>query len=255
MLLLGTSMGGARPKAVVSDKDNLWLAKFNSDKDRWNNAIVEHAMLNLAQECGLNVAQSKIKRVGGKDVLLVKRFDREHTKDGYLRHRMFSALTALRTDDSPTSRSNWSYITLVEELRRFSTTPHEDARQLFMRMVFNALISNTDDHPRNHAFIAHTANDWRLSPAYDLTPTPMTSIEHRESAMVCGNRGRWANAKNMRSECRRFMLEPTEAESIIKTMAEFIEKGWYKTVRRVGVSERDCEAIKSAFVYQGFFME
>jgi serine/threonine-protein kinase HipA len=85
LMLLGTSMGGARPKAVVQDDDALWVAKFNTAGDRWNNTRVEHAMLRLARECGLTTAESKIETVGGKDVLLVKRFDREKTAKGYAR--------------------------------------------------------------------------------------------------------------------------------------------------------------------------
>jgi serine/threonine-protein kinase HipA len=85
LMLLGTSMGGARPKAVVQDDDGLWVAKFNRDDDRWNNTRVEHSMLRLARECGLTTAESKIETVGGKDVLLVERFDREKTPKGYAR--------------------------------------------------------------------------------------------------------------------------------------------------------------------------
>src|SRR5689334_23391977 len=100
LLLLGTSMGGARPKAIVEDHNALWIAKFNRTDDRWNQARVEHAMLRLAHECGLHVAQSRIAQVGARDALLVRRFDREHSAAGYLRARMLSALTLLRAGDS-----------------------------------------------------------------------------------------------------------------------------------------------------------
>jgi len=256
LLLVGTSMGGARPKAVVSDGKNLWLAKFNTDKDRWNCALAEHAILNLAVSCGLNVAHSETAKIGGKDVLLVKRFDREYARDGgFLRHRMFSALTALQSDDSPTSRDKWSYVALAEELRRFGARPKEDAKELFMRMVFNALITNNDDHPRNHAFIAPEGNNWRLSPAYDLTPAPLISQERRDLAMIAGSRGRWANRKNLLSECGRFLLESAHAEAIIDTMSAVVKKDWYRRMRAVGVSEADCEKLRPAFVYDGFWSE
>ena len=254
LLLIGTSMGGARPKAVVIDDNALWLAKFNTERDTWNNTLVEHGLLNLARECGLNTAQSKTASVGGKDVLLVKRFDREHTPDGFLRHRMISALTALQTDDSPTVRENWSYLTLVEELRRFGSAPKEDAKELFKRMVFNALITNTDDHPRNHAFVAKTGNDWRLSPAYDLTPTRMFSST-RQLALVVGTQGRLATKRNLLSGCATFLLEPAEAEAIIDKMAEIVKSGWYKTLRAAGVGEKDCDKLSTAFVCDGFWTE
>lgn len=253
LLLIGTSMGGARPKAVVFDQTALWLAKFNCDKDKWNNALVEHAILRLAALCGINTAQSRIERVGGKDVLMVKRFDRDWTGNGFSRRRMFSALTALRGDDSPTAQ-NWSYLALAEEIRRISTQPKDDAKELFTRMTFNALISNTDDHPRNHAFLGGAQTDWHLSPAYDLTPTPSVSTEHRDLAMSVGNMGRWANAKNLLSECQRFSLTPTQAENIVNTTAEIVKKNWYATLRNAGVSERDCEKLNSAFVYDGFWI-
>ena len=254
LLLIGTSMGGARPKAVISDNNELWLAKFNTDKDLWNNTLVEYAMLKLAAMCGLNVAQGRRESVGGKDVLLVKRFDREYTGSGFLRHRMFSAVTALRTDDSPTSRDNWSYLSLVEELRVFSNAPKEDAKELFMRMVFNSLISNIDDHPRNHAFISKEANKWRLSPAYDLTPVPSVS-ERRYLAMAVGKHGRSAMKKNLISECERFLLEPAQAETIITQMSDIVKNSWYTTMRSAGVSESDCERLRPAFVYDSFWFE
>lgn len=164
LLLIGTSMGGARPKAVVEADGALWVAKFNCATDRWNNARVEHAMLRLAEACGLRVATSRIEPVGDRDVLLVKRFDREAGEGGYRRARMLSALTLLRASDTIRDRDRWSYPLLAEELRRLEACPADDAQELFRRMAFNALISNSDDHPRNHAFIALT-DDWRLSPA------------------------------------------------------------------------------------------
>ena len=93
LMLLGTSMGGARPKAVVEDRSGLWVAKFNKPQDKWNNARVEHAMLTLARLCGIFAAESKVVVVGDRDVLLVKRFDREKAKGGYTRSRMVSAMT------------------------------------------------------------------------------------------------------------------------------------------------------------------
>lgn len=199
LLLIGTSMGGARPKAVIEDDNKLWVAKFNRMDDKWNNALVEYAMLKLAEKCGIETALSKVVSVAGKDVLLVKRFDREKVSDGYLRYRMISSLTVLQAGDDYTQREKWSYIQLAEELRRISKQAKRDAEQLFRRMVFNALISNTDDHPRNHAFIAQDKN-WQLSPAYDLTPNPLVSIEQRDLAMICGQMGRFANKDNLLSE-------------------------------------------------------
>ena len=249
LLLIGTSMGGARPKAVVEDADGLWLAKFNRADDKWNMARVEHAMLALARACGLTSADSRIDVVGDKDVLLVKRFDREKVEGGYTRARMVSALTLLRADES--QRERWSYVVLAEELRRISADPKRDATELFRRMAFNALISNTDDHPRNHAVIA-PGRSWRLSPAYDLTPSSPISLDRRDLAMAAGDWGRWANARNLLSQAPRFLLTPDEAGSILEGMEAIVGERWHGIARSVGVSETDCASISGAFAYPGF---
>src|ERR1700730_3159889 len=254
LLLEGTSMGGARPKVVVEDDEGLWIAKFNRSDDRWNYARIERAMLVLARACGLTTAESKVVSIGARDVLLIKRFDREKTEAGYQRARMVSALTLLRTDDSAQLRDKWSYILLVEELRRVSAEPKKDAAELFRRMCFNAVISNTDDHPRNHAIIAK-GRDWKLSPAYDLTPTPQVSIERRDLAMTCGDQGRFANSRNLLSQSARFLLPDDDAKSIVDAMKDRVKGTWYETARTAGVSEKDCERIAGEFAYPGFDLE
>lgn len=251
LMLIGTSMGGARPKTVVEDDGGLWIAKFNRPDDRWNHARTEHAMLVLARACGIQSAASRIITVGGRDVLLVKRFDREKTDEGYLRARMISGLTLLRTEDTHQHRERWSYVLMAEELRRVSANPKEDAAELFRRMVFNALISNIDDHPRNHAIIAKD-KDWKLSPAYDLTPSMLISLERRDLALSCGDWGRYAHAENLLSQSQRFYLGREQANALITTMENQIKSTWYETARRAGVSEKDCDTIVSAFVYPGF---
>lgn len=247
----GTSMGGARPKAVVEDDGALWLAKFNLEDDRWNSARVEHAMLLLGRACGLKTAHSRVVDVAGRDVLLVKRFDREQTPDGYLRARMISALTLLRTEDTYQVRDRWSYPLLAAELRKVCSAPAENAKELFRRMTFNALISNTDDHPRNHALLAR-AQDWMLSPAYDLTPTAPVSSERRDLALICGTAGRIANAENLLSQCGQFLLERDEAAAMIEVMEQIVRNQWHAVARSAGVSEKDCAKIAPAFVYPGF---
>lgn len=251
ILLIGTSMGGARPKAVVEDADALWIAKFNRADDKWNHARVEHAMLVLARECGLQSAQSRLVTIGDRDVVLVRRFDRERTAGGYHRARMLSALTLLRAGDAPQDRDRWSYVLLAEELRRISAQPRIDSPELFRRMCFNALISNIDDHPRNHAVIAMN-EDWKLAPAYDLTPAAPISIERRDLAMACGDMGRYAHADNLLSESARFLLAPDEARGIVGRMEQTVRNRWYEVARREGVSEADCKKLAGAFAYEGF---
>jgi len=251
LLLIATSMGGARPKAVVEDGEGLWIAKFNRADDKWNHARVEHSMLVLARRCGLAASESRVVTVAGRDVLLVKRFDRDKTDAGYLRARMVSGLTLLRAEDSHRARDRWSYVLLVEELRRACAEPRKQASELFRRMCFNALISNTDDHPRNHAIVARN-REWTLSPAYDLTPSTPISLERRDLALICGDQGRFANAANLLSQCERFLLSRAEAEAIVAGMERSVRDIWYDVMRTAGMSERDCGLLQGAFVYPGF---
>ncbi len=251
LLRLGsTAMGGARPKATVEDDGHLWLAKFPQRDDPWNNPRVEHAMLALARDCGLSCAETRVVTVGVKDVLLVKRFDRDQAEDGtYVRNRLISALTLLGADDTR-NRTRWSYLHLADELRRHMGRD-ANLTELYRRVCFNALISNTDDHPRNHALIARH-HDWSLSPAYDLTPNPMVAQERRDLAMTFGKWGRYANRANLLSQCHAFLLSREDATRIVDEMTDAVTMNWYSVARKAGVSEADCERIRGAFVYEGF---
>ena len=133
----------------------------------------------------------------------------------------------------------WRYASLAEGLLRISAQPKEDSVELFKRIVFNALISNDDDTPGNHAIIANHAG-WKLSPAYDLRPSmEQLSLKHRHLAMNCGIHGCQANASNLLSEAHRFLLREEEATVIIDAMEDRISNTWYGIARRAGVSEMD----------------
>ncbi len=250
LIRAGTSMGGARPKVVVEDENALWLAKFNLKDDRWNMARVEHAMLRLAATCGLDAAHSKLVSVGGRDVLLVRRFDRDKAEQGYFRHRMVSGLSMLRADEGYQDRPRWSYLLLAEEVRRACLEAEKDVRELFRRMCFNAMISNNDDHPRNHAVLARSGH-WSLSPAYDLTPNPQVSVERRDLALTVGDFGRAATVGNLLSQAPRFGLQREDAANIIEAMRMTVQSQWFATARASGVSDADCERIAGAFVHAG----
>ncbi len=121
-------------------------------------------------------------------------------------------------------------------------------------MCFNALISNIDDHPRNHAVIARE-HDWQLSPAYDLTPFTPISIERRDLALICGDQGRHANAANLLSQANRFLLDKAAATRLLDDMREQIANTWQGAAHRAGVSKTDRESISGAFVYAGFLYD
>ena len=245
-----TSMGGARPKIVVESAGELWLAKFAHRDDRWNHPRVEHGLLALAKACGIRVADSRVETIGSRDVLLVRRFDRQRADGGFFRHRMVSALTLLRSDSSEAGRQRWSYLLLADEVRRVSPAPKQDLSELFTRMCFNAAVSNSDDHPRNHALLAE-GRTWRLSPAYDVMPMPSHATGHGSLAMACGPLGKMANKDNLIAGAGRFLLGEEEAEQIFQQVSERVRAQWEPTLRQCGVSERDCQAIAPAFLQTG----
>ena len=246
-------MGGARPKATIEDAQSLWLGKFPARDDRFNLQRVEFATLDLARRCGLNVAQARLQAVGTSDVLMVQRFDREHTNQGYLRFGLVSGLTVLDCGDSHLDRERWSYPLLADNLRRWSDKPEADCTELFRRMVFNAAVTNNDDHPRNHALL-HRQKGWRLSPAYDLVPSPVVSLERRDLALSIGDHGRTASIYNLISQAGRFGLSAADARAEINRLVDVV-RHWRESFFACGVSAKDIDHVAPAFLPECFFFE
>lgn len=242
----GTSMGGARPKATIEDDGRLWIGKFPEKKDRFNVQRIEYATLELARRCGLNVCHARLQAVGPLDVLLLQRFDRDRVDGGYLRFGLVSGLTVLDGGDSVMDRERWSYPLLADNLRRWSEKPEQDCLELFRRMTFNAAVTNNDDHPRNHALLRRQKG-WRLSPAYDLVPSPVLGIEHRELALTVGSYGRTASIYNLLSQCGRFGLSTEAALKEIDHIVSVI-RGWRDVFFASGVSAADVETIGRAML-------
>lgn len=249
----GTSMGGARPKATIEDAHCLWLGKFPSKDDRFNLQRVEFATLDLASRGGLNVTQARLQPVGSSDVLMLKRFDRERAEGGYLRFGVVSGLTVLDCGDSHLDRDRWSYPLLAENLRRWSDKPEADCAELFRRMVFNAAVTNNDDHPRNHALL-RGQRGWRLSPAYDLVPAPVVSLERRDLALTVGSYGRTASIYNLLSQASRFGLSAEDARQEIDRIVGVVRQ-WRNSFFTCGVSTEDIEYIAPAILPECFFFE
>lgn len=249
----GTSMGGARPKATIEDAQRLWLGKFPASDDRLNLQRVEFATLDLARRCGLNVAHARLQPVGERDVLMLQRFDRDYTEKGYLRFGLVSGLTVLDCGDGHLDRANWSYPLMADNLRRWSDKSEADCVELFRRMVFNAAVTNNDDHPRNHALLRRPKG-WRLSPAYDLLPSPMVSLERRDLALTVGDYGRTASIYNLLSRAGHFGLSAQDAREQIDQLVNVV-RHWRDSFIACGVSAEDIEHIAPAILPACFFFE
>jgi serine/threonine-protein kinase HipA len=162
----GSSLGGARPKASVWDKGgHLAIAKFPRKDDETNTVLWEAVALALAQRAGIVVPDARVETVKKSPVLLLRRFDRDRAR----RVPFLSAMSMLGAKDTETR----SYLEIADALRQHGAAPKADMEALWRRLVFNILISNTDDHLRNHGFLYEGQAGWRLSPAYDLNPVPV----------------------------------------------------------------------------------
>lgn len=246
-------MGGARPKVTIEDGHCLYLAKLPEKRDKHNMQRIEYATLELARAAGLNVCGTRIESVGKAEALILLRFDREWNPDigTDARHGLASGLTVLNAEDGIRGRERWSYLLLADEIRRWSVKPDADRLELFKRMVFNAMVTNNDDHPRNHAMLRTTAS-WRLSPAYDIVPVPLLSLERRDLALEVGKFGRAASLYNILSDCGAFGLSREEAETVIAQMEQVV-RGWKEFFFRYGVEERSIEYIGQAILPECFF--
>jgi len=251
----GTSMGGARPKVTVEDDHKIWLAKLPEKGDRHNMQRIEHATLELARAAGLRVCEARLERVGPRDVLMLERFDREWNPQAsaYWRHGFVSGLTVLDAKDGYLGRERWSYPLLADELRRWSVKHAEDRRELYRRMIFNAMVTNNDDHPRNHALL-HTRGGWRLSPAYDIVPIPMVSVERRDLALEAGRFGRAASLYNLLSRCQAFGMGVDEARASIDAMLAVV-RAWREFFADRGVDVKSIEMPEQAMLPPSFFRE
>jgi len=230
LLRPGSSAGGARPKSVIKHNNEDWIAKFPSAEDECDVCAIEHASLLLAKMCGIRVADSELLKVGDRNVLLVKRFDREN--DG--RVHFASARTLLIADG--VKEGLMGYADMADIARRLSSSPKENCHELFRRMVFNVLIENADDHEKNHAFL-YRQGEWELSPAYDVLPQRQGLGFHQ---MRIGKDGNVAKIRNLLSECDRFLLRPVEAKFIVKDMYGHIAQ-WREVFAQAEVSVRDID--------------
>jgi serine/threonine-protein kinase HipA len=243
MFHFGSSMGGARPKAVVEDQQGLWLAKFRARGDRFDYAKVEAATMRLAALCGIDVAEVRTESIGETNICLVKRFDRVKTDKGYTRLHYVSALTLLGKDESESPATG--YVDILSAIMKYGPSHNAQAKeQLFRRMVFNILISNIDDHLRNHGFVYENGH-YNLSKAYDLVPTPVVGHERYQHLYV-GTQGKLSTLDNALSQAGLYGLGAQDANDIVHKMFETVDQ-WPSYFEQQGVSRRDIETIALAF--------
>lgn len=218
VLSAGLGIGGARPKAVVTIDGIDYIAKFQWKDDKFNHVRVEHSTMSMLQKVTANVAQTQILEDMGEDVLLVKRFDLDCHRPSHHFISGHSIINMNRVKESIV-KDRYSYGFLAEFLLKYSAEPLKDAEELFKRMVFNVLINNTDDHPRNHAFLySFKEKTWRLSPAYDVLPIS-SSGQH---GIGIGGNGREGTVKNILSQNGRFSLSDLDASHALNCIRDVV---------------------------------
>jgi len=235
------SLGGARPKANVVGDGHLWIAKFTSAHDTRPVERVEVAALKLAARCGLRAAEAKLElRDSDSPVALIRRFDRR----GDTRIPYISARTALDRD----SDEGGFYTDIADVIRQISNKPVDDLHELWRRIVFTILVSNSDDHLKNHGFIYAGGDRWRLSPAFDINPSPS---HHRvlETGIIQG--GSFDASLDIALEaCAFFDLTQADARQQAFQMAETITKNWKQALRDEGGSSDDLRTYADAFEHK-----
>ena len=248
----GSALGGARPKATVSDSSGkLWLAKFASRTDQMDVPSIEVATLKLAAKAGLHVPEVRTEKIGaGLNAMLIERFDRVGAGENITRRHFISALTLIgcHEQDSPSK----SYADIAEAIRKHGAASSiaNDLKELFGRMIFNILVSNDDDHLRNHGALWSSqgdsqSNGWVLSPLYDVVPRPSSAFERRLHLGV-GSQGKSATLINAMSEYGRFGLTKDVALTIIERIW-LVVREWKTHFEECNISAVEINKVQSAF--------
>ncbi len=241
LLAPGSSLGGARPKASIRDRGgHLAIAKFPSEGDEVNTVLWEAVALTLAKKAGIPVAAWRLETVARQSVLVLRRFDR----DRGMRLPFLSAMSMLDAKDNETR----SYMEFVDILRRHGAAAQEDMQGLWRRIVFSILISNTDDHLRNHGFLWTGPAGWRLSPAYDLNPVP-ADIKPRVLTTAIDLEDSTASLDLALEVAAYFELNSEEAHQIAAQVGQAVAK-WRKEAAKLGLTRAEIDRMASAFEHE-----
>ena len=219
---------------------SLAIAKFPRRDDEINVVAWEAVALTLARKAGIAIPATRLEDVAGKPVLVVTRFDRVKAR----RKPFLSAMRMLGAKDNETR----SYLEFVDVLRQYGAAPVEDMEALWRRIVFTILISNTDDHLRNHAFLYEGQSGWRLSPAYDLNPVPI-DIKPRVLATAITEDDNTASMALALEVAGYFEITETRARAIAAAVAAAVST-WRAAAGRRGISRQEIDRMASAFEHQ-----
>lgn len=239
-LLQDSSIGGARPKALIEDRGVKFVAKFSSSSDVYNVIKAEFIAMRLAALAGLDVAPVELASAAGKDVLLVRRFDRNYSEKGWTRKLMVSALTLLGLDEMMARYA--SYEVLAEIIRHRFSDPKQTLRELFKRLVFNVLCGNNDDHARNHAAF-WDGKELSLTPAYDICPQGRTGNEASQAMLISGNDNSSRLATCLES-AHNFLLSRADASALINDLQAAIEEHWNTVCDEAQLGEVDKRLLR-----------
>ncbi len=234
-LFHGSSIGGARPKALIQDQDRKYIAKFSSSTDLYNVVKAEFIAMRLAALAELNVAPVQLTKAVSKDVLLIERFDRISKQNVWLRKAKVSALTLLGLDEMMARYA--SYETFAEIIRHRFTNPRKSLEEVFSRLVFNILCGNTDDHARNHAAFCN-GKDLTLTPAYDICPQNRAGNEASQAMLICGNNN-LSRLKTCLETAHNFLLSEVEARNIFEKLITAVEQHWDTVCEEAELSDAD----------------
>lgn len=234
-LLHGSSIGGARPKALVETADKKFVAKFSSQNDLYNVVKTEYVAMRLASSAGIDVPPVALQHVAGKDVLLIERFDRVKSDDRWRRKAMVSALTLLELDEMMARYA--SYEALATVIRQRFLRPRDTLKELFTRMLFNILCGNTDDHARNHAAF-WDGRHLSLTPAYDICPQARAGGEASQAMPIVGDE-RASRISLCLKAAHLFHLSEDDALSVARHQIKAIRDHWATVCAEAKLTEID----------------
>ena len=236
----GSSLGGARPKAtVIDEKGDLWIAKFPSKNDENDSGAWEKVVHDLAEMCGLDVPEARLEKFSKYgSTYLVRRFDR----DGSRRIHYASAMTLLGKTDGASADDGSSYLDIASFIKSQGSNPKEDLLELWKRIVFNMVVSNTDDHLRNHAFLLIDGG-WTLSPMFDVNPVPYGD----ELSLNVDDTDNRISVELALSVAERFGIKKNDATRIAADIRKTVSSNWKSLAKTRGLSRGQIEAMALAF--------